>query len=41
LIEVKRATEEDLEFVAGCGHSMNNEVAESVRRRTQWFLEKW
>lgn len=41
MIEVKRATEEDLEFVAGCGHSMNNEVAESVRRRTQWFLEKW
>jgi len=33
VIEVRRAREEELEFIAGCSGVINREISESVQRR--------
>jgi len=40
VIEVRRAGEEELEFIAGCGRVINHEISESVQRRIPWFTGK-
>ncbi len=39
---VKQATEEDIPFLAACGHTEDDqEIHESVRRKVDWFKKQW
>lgn len=40
--KVRMAEEEDIDFLAGCGHSENDsEIQESIARKRGFFWEKW
>ena len=40
--KVRMADEEDIDFLAGCGHSENDsEIQESIARKRGFFWEKW